>query len=140
MSQVKGREGESFASPGQQRDRIHAACERDGLVLLDVMEELDVSGGSPLDARPGLSRAVAAVEADVIVAAYFDRLVRSLRVQDELVTRVESAGGQVLAIDVRRVTNGSAGQWLSGTMLGAVAEYTRRSAAEKHRHEPSRVA
>jgi len=94
VSQVKGREGQSFASPGQQRDRIHAACERDGLVLLDVMEELDVSGGRPLDARPGLSRAVAAVEAgeaDVIVAGYFDRLVRSLRVQDELVTRVESA-------------------------------------------------
>ncbi len=29
VSQVKGREGESFASPGQQRDRIRAACERD---------------------------------------------------------------------------------------------------------------
>ncbi len=134
VSQVKGREGESFASPGQQRDRIRAACERDGLVLLDVVEELDVSGGRPLAARPGLSRAVAAVEAgeaDVIVAAYFDRLVRSLRVQDELVTRVESAGGQVLAIDVGRVTNGSAGQWLSGTMLGAVAEYARRNAKER---------
>jgi DNA invertase Pin-like site-specific DNA recombinase len=87
VSQVKDREGESFASPGQQRDRIHAACERDGLVLLDVMEELDVSCGRPLDARPGLSRAVAAVEAgeaDVIVAAYFDRLMRSLRCRTSL--------------------------------------------------------
>lgn len=29
------------------------------------------------------------------------------------------------------MTNGSAGQWLSGTMLGAVAEYARRTAAER---------
>lgn len=97
------------------------------------MEELEVSGGRPLDAWPGSHGRVAAVEAeaDVIVAAYFDRLVRSLGVQDELVARVESAGGQVLAIDVGRVTNGSAGQWLSGTMLGAVAEYARRNAKER---------
>ena len=80
VSQLKGREGASLAGPGHQRDRIRAACERDGLVLLDVMEELDVSGGRPLNARPGLSRAAAAGEAggaDVVVAAHFDCLVRT---------------------------------------------------------------
>ena len=45
--------------------------------------------------------------------------------------RVEAAGGQVLAIDTGRVTGESAGQWLSGTMLGAVAEYTRRTIGER---------
>jgi hypothetical protein len=35
VSQVKGREGESFASPDEQRERIEAACERDGLALVD---------------------------------------------------------------------------------------------------------
>ena len=142
VSQVGGREGESFASPAEQRDRIQAACERDGLKLVDVFEELDVSGGKPLNQRPGLGRAVGHVEsgdAEVIVAAYFDRLVRSLRVQDELVTRVEDAGGQVLAVDVGRVTNGSAGQWLSGTMLGAVSEYQRRTAAERSREAQVRA-
>lgn len=134
VSQVSGREGESFASPSEQRDRIQAACERDGLDLTEVIEELDVSGGTPLEHRAGLRRAIEAVEsgdAAVVVAAYFDRLVRSLRVQDELVSRVERAGGQVLAVDVGAVTNGSAGQWLSGTMLGAVSEYQRRTAAER---------
>ena len=29
VSQVNGREGDSFASPAEQRDRIEAACERD---------------------------------------------------------------------------------------------------------------
>ena len=105
-----------------------------------------MSGGTPLEHRAGLRRAIEAVEAgeaEVIVAAYFDRLVRSLRVQDELVSRVEAAGGQVLAVDVGQVTNGSAGQWLSGTMLGAVSEYQRRTAASapaRRRRAPSRAA
>jgi site-specific DNA recombinase len=134
VSRVKGREGDSFASPVEQRERIEAACERDGLELLEVHEELDVSGGTPLAERTGLRSAIEAVEdgsAQVIVAAYFDRLVRSLKVQGELIERVERAGGQVLAVDVGRVTNGSAGQWLSGAMLGAVAEYQRRTTAER---------
>ena len=121
-------------SPAEQRQRIEAACARDGLELVDVVQELDVSGGAPLERRPGLGRAVQLVEAgeaDVLVAAYFDRLVRSLRVQDELVSRIEQAGGQVLAVDVGQVTNGSAGQWLSSTMLGAVAEYARRVTSER---------
>lgn len=134
VSQTKGREGESFVSPADQRARILAACERDGLRLVDVVDELDVSGGTPLDERPGLGPAVRAVEsgeADVIAAVYFDRLFRSLAVQAEVVDRVERAGGRVLAVDVGRVTNGSAAQWLSGTMLGAVSEYARRTAAER---------
>jgi site-specific DNA recombinase len=68
---------------------------------------------------------------DVVVVAYFDRLVRSLAAQAEVVDRVERAGGAILAVDVGQVTNGSAGQWLSGTMLGAVAEYHRRVTAER---------
>jgi site-specific DNA recombinase len=134
VSQEKGREGESFVSPEDQRDRIRAACERDGLRLTNVLDELDVSGGKPLDERPGLGPAVRAVErgvAEVVAAAYFDRLFRSLTVQAEVVERVERAGGRVLAVDVGSVTNGTAAQWLSGTMLGAVSEYTRRTAAER---------
>lgn len=150
VSEVKGRdrkgdkdgnERDAFVSPDVQRERIRAACEREGLRLVTrfgdggMIEELDVSGGTPLAQRRALA-AVEAVEdgeADVIVGAYFDRLFRSLRVQDEFVSRVEDAGGQVLAVDVGQVTNGSAGKWLSGTMLGAVSEYQRRAAAERSR-------
>jgi len=38
-----------------------------------VLEELDVSGGKPLDERPGLSAAVASIEAgnaEVVASAY----------------------------------------------------------------------
>lgn len=82
---------------------------------------MDVSGGTPLEQRAGLRQAVEAVEAgsaDVIVAAYFDRLVRSLAVQGEVVTRVEAAGGSVLAVDGGRSqtaapANGSPGRRLA---------------------------
>ena len=134
VSQTKGREGDSFASPSQQRERIEATCERDGLKLLEIREDLDVSGGTPLERRSGLRTAVEAVEAGhakVIVAADFDRLVRSLDVQRELVSRVEAAGGEVFAVDVGQVTHGSATKKLNGTLLGAFAEYRRDTARER---------
>src|SRR4051812_7919952 len=98
--------GEDPVSPSEQRQRIDQACEREGFKLLDTLPELDVSGGAALAERPGLSRAVAMVEAkdaDVIVVAYFDRLVRSLSVQAEVVERIERAGGAILAVDVGEV-------------------------------------
>jgi DNA invertase Pin-like site-specific DNA recombinase/PHD/YefM family antitoxin component YafN of YafNO toxin-antitoxin module len=134
VSQVKGREGESFVSPSEQRERIEAACERDGLRLTRTADELDVSGKTSLEDRKGLREAIEAVEAgdaDVIVAAYFDRLVRSLKVQAELVQRVERAGGKVLAVDVGQVTEGTASEWLNGTMHGMVSEYYARLAGER---------
>lgn len=134
VSQVKGRDGESFVSPSEQRERIEAACDRDGLRLTRTTDELDVSGRTALDDRKGLREAIEAVEAgeaEVIVAAYFDRLVRSLKVQAEVVQRVERAGGKVLAVDVGQVTEGTASEWLSGTMHGMVAEYYARLAGER---------
>jgi hypothetical protein len=70
-------------------------------------------------------------EADVVVVAFLDRLVRSVAIQAEVVGRVEDAGGGILAVDVGEVSNGSASKWLSGTLLGAVAEYARRMTAER---------
>lgn len=136
VSQVAGREGESFVSPREQRDRIEAECERSNLELLAIHEELDVSGGAPLHERPGLSQALAAVEsgeAEVIVAAYFDRLVRSRAVQEELVGRVEAAGGAVLAVDIGAISHASAAQWLSASLIGSVNEYVRRATSERSR-------
>jgi DNA invertase Pin-like site-specific DNA recombinase len=134
VSVVGDREGERFVSPDEQRARIEAACKRDGLMLIDVREELDVRGGKALSERIGLSAAVEAIEsgrADVIAAAYFDRLFRSLSTQAEVIERVEGAGGSLLAVDVGQVTGASAGQWLSSTMMGAVSEYFRRSSSER---------
>lgn len=131
VSRVGDRE---TATLTDQAKRIEDACAREGFALAAMLEESDVSGGAPLTKRPGLLRAVETIEAgdaDVLIVAYFDRLVRSLNVQAEVVERVEAAGGRILALDTGELTNGSAGQWLSGTMLGMVAEYHRRATAER---------
>jgi DNA invertase Pin-like site-specific DNA recombinase len=126
--------GEDAVSPAEQRQRIEATCEGEKLRLLQTLEELDVSGGAALDLRPGLSRAVAMIEAgeaDVIVVAYFDRLFRSLAVQQEVLGRVEAAGGRIVATDMGEVRADSASGWLSSTTLGMVAEYHRHVTAER---------
>jgi DNA invertase Pin-like site-specific DNA recombinase len=142
VSQTKGREGDSFHSPGTQRDRIGDTCDRNGWRLLEVHEELDVSGGKSLDARPGLRAAVEAIEArraDVLAVAYLDRLTRDPRVRDEVVDRVEAAGGEVWTVDMGRQTNGTAAEQLTGTMASAVHRYVRRVAAERSREAQARA-
>jgi DNA invertase Pin-like site-specific DNA recombinase len=136
VSQVRGRERDSFASPGEQRARIEAVCEQHGLRLAEVIEELDVKGATPLAKREGLRSAIEAVEAGhagVIVVAYFDRLVHKLRIQEEILERVERAGGKVLAVDAGEVSGKSSAQWLSSTLLGAVNEYHGKVLAERVR-------
>jgi site-specific DNA recombinase len=133
MSRVGARSGEQFVSPSEQRTRIEEACARDGFELVDTFEELDVSGGAALAKRPGLRRAVEMVEAGearVVVVAFFDRLVRSLKVQLEIAERVEAAGGKILALDVGEVGAGATGK-LTAQFLGAVAEYHRNVTAER---------
>ena len=45
MSRVGGRGGESLLSPELQRQAIERVCQREQLELVDVLEELDKSGG-----------------------------------------------------------------------------------------------
>ncbi|HEY5343200.1 MAG TPA: recombinase family protein [Solirubrobacteraceae bacterium] len=134
VSQTRGREGESFTSPTTQLSRIRGECERRGAKLLRHHEELDVSGTRPLEKRKGLLEAVEAVEAgqaDVIIVAYFDRLVRSIKVQAEVVQRIELAGGNVLTLDAGQITNGGAAGTLQANILGAIAEYAANQTREK---------
>jgi DNA invertase Pin-like site-specific DNA recombinase len=133
VSRAGDRSGEQFVSPSEQAQRIQTACERDGLKLVETLQELDVSGGAPLAKRPGLRRAVEMVEsgdAEVVVVAFFDRLVRSLKVQLEVAERVEAAGGRIVALDVGEIGVGATGK-LTAQFLGAVAEYHRAVTAER---------
>lgn len=128
------REGESFISPSSQRSRIEETCKRFKLDLIDTEPEINVSGGRALSKRKGLLWGVEAIEAgeaSVLIVGYFDRLVRDLKIQWEVVSRVEAAGGEVLAVDFGRISEETAAQWLSATMVGAVHEYVRRQGREK---------
>jgi DNA invertase Pin-like site-specific DNA recombinase len=130
--QSRGRDDSQ--STAEQAKAMRAREKDLKLRFLEIAEEVDVSGGTPLAKRKVLLRAVELVEAkkiDVIVVAYFDRLVRSLKVQEEILTRVEKAGGRVLALDIGEVSNETAAKWLSATALGMINEYQRRTTAER---------
>ncbi|HEY4281047.1 MAG TPA: recombinase family protein [Conexibacter sp.] len=122
-----------LVSPIDQRQRIEAACEMKGLALVGWETELNVTAGAPLAKRPGLLRAIEQVEAgkaDVIAVAYFDRAFRRLRVQGEVIERVEEAGGKVLTADMGEVGEDTAAKWMESTVHGMFAEYTRRKGRE----------
>lgn len=134
VSEAGDREGDSFISPATQRTRIDDECDRFSLELIDTKPEINVSGGMPLAKRKGLLWGVEAIEAGeaaVLIVGYFDRLVRDLKIQWEIVSRVEAAGGEVLAVDFGRISEETATQWLSATLVGAVHEYVRRQGREK---------
>ena len=136
VSRVKGREGDSFRSPEDQRSEVAKLCDKQGWKLADVHEEMDVSGAKTLHERPGLTAAAESVErgrAEIVVVGYFDRLVRSPRTREDFVDRVEAAGGEVWTADLGKTSNGTAAQRFVGGVLAEAARFVRDSAAEKAR-------
>lgn len=134
VSEKGNRDEKNLHSDKEQLEQIRRECEREGAELIQHENEMDKSGKLPLSRREHLLAAVEAVEAgevDAIVVAYFDRLVRNLSVQREVVQRVEAAGGRVKALDFGEVSEATASQWLSGTMIGMMAEYYVRIGTEK---------
>ena len=142
VSEQGDREDENFHSPKAQLAKARSWSEDQGNRVVDVFEEIDVSGKLPLVRRPGLLRAIEMVEAgeaDHIVVAYFDRLVRSLKVQLEVIERVEQAGGEIYAIDHGRLTNGTAATRMSNNMMGAAFQYYAEVTGEKVQAAQQRV-
>jgi DNA invertase Pin-like site-specific DNA recombinase len=134
VSEQGDREDESFHSPKTQLAKAKLWSEDQGNRVVDAFEEIDVSGKLPLVRRPGLLKAIEMVEdgeADHIVVAYFDRLVRSLKVQLEVIEGVEHAGGEIYAIDHGRLTNGTAATRMSNNVMGAAFQYYAEVTGEK---------
>ena len=125
---------EHFHSPDVQLDSAKRWARKRRERFVAHFGEIDISGKRPLVKRPGLLKAVEMVEAgraDHIVVAYFDRLVRSLKVQLEVIERVERAGGEIFALDHGKLTNGTAATRLSTNMMGAVFQYFAEVTGEK---------
>ena len=103
VSEKGDREDEHFHSPEVQIEAAGRWARDRGERLAGApIPEIDVSGRLPLSKRPGLLAAIEMIEAgeaDQLVVAYFDRLVRSLKVQLEVIERVERAGGEIFALD-----------------------------------------
>jgi DNA invertase Pin-like site-specific DNA recombinase len=135
VSEQGDREDENFHSPKAQLARAKSWSKDQGNRVVDAFEEIDVSGKLPLARRPGLLKAIEMVEAgeaDHIVVAYFDRLVRSLKVQLEVIERVEQAGGETagcpggFAFSARHV------RWRASRSAESTSERSERSDATTH--------
>ncbi|MEI6446507.1 MAG: recombinase family protein [Actinomycetes bacterium] len=113
VSSTRGRGGDSFISPEQQREQISRWAGLRGVTIGMWHEDLDVSGGKV--ARPGLDLALMRAETGVsegIVVAKVDRFARSLVGALELIKRLDAAGAQFVS-----VAEGIDPQTPSGKML-----------------------
>src|ERR1700756_3718826 len=135
VSEKGDREDEHFHSPEVQVEAARRwARDRGERLVASPISEIDVSGRVPVSKRPGLLAGIEMIEAgraDQLVVAYFDRLVRSLKVQLEVIERVERAGGEIFALDHGKLTNGTAATRLSTNMMGAVFQYFAEVTGEK---------
>jgi hypothetical protein len=127
VSQVKGRKGESFSSPKDQRAAIERFCAEHGWKLVAVHDELQVSGNALLEDRPGLSQAVTASH-HRRCGGHHRRAQRTALVEPrgraQVLRLVQNAGGEVWAVDTGRLSDGSAAEDFSGEVRTSADRFT----------------
>ena len=124
VSRVSKRSGDSFLSPELQRQSIERVCQRRGLELVDVLEELDKSGGDTVALL--WNKAIEMVErgeAGALVVWNLSRFSRSLPDALGAIARIGAAGGRLLSEE------GATGK-LERNILQAVAEDYRDKARD----------
>jgi DNA invertase Pin-like site-specific DNA recombinase len=126
VSRVGHRQGDSFLSPTLQRESIERVCQREGVELVDVYEELDKSGGDA--ARPLWNKAIERIESGEVQAFVcwnLSRFARSILDAKRAIERIERAGGTLLSEE------GAEG--LSRDILLVVADHERQRHADAFR-------
>lgn len=116
-------------SPRRQREIIADLCKARGWKLVEVFEDLDVSGGK--ESRPGLDAMMARLaDCDVVICWKLDRLARSLSHLLKLAEWFEGANVQLVTSD-GEVDTVSAGGRAFFQMRGVFAEFERRTMSER---------
>jgi DNA invertase Pin-like site-specific DNA recombinase len=134
VSEVGDREGERFISPIDQRKRLEGWQREFDAIMVELLEEIDVSGKLPIAKRPGLRRGIELIEtgqADVLVFAYRDRNFRNTIVEMETIARINAAGGKVFSVGFGEIRIDTASQWFSTIVQAAANELLSRSTSEK---------
>lgn len=122
VSQVRGREGEAFISPLEQRDRIAAQAAAGGHTIVEWLEDLDEPGSRY--ERPGFQRCLSMIEAgevDGMAVASLDRFARSSHDAALALRRIEDAGGTLISVRDGLDTSTPIGRFARTLML-AIAE------------------
>jgi DNA invertase Pin-like site-specific DNA recombinase len=128
----RGKASGSFLSPELQRGKIASVASREGLDVVEILEELDASGGDR--SRPLWNEAIAMVErGDVggIVVWNLSRFSRSVKDALTALERIEKAGGRLYSA-TEQLGDDPAGRMLRNILL-AVAENERERAREGFR-------
>lgn len=127
VAYVRVSTSEQALGPEAQRAQIDRWAAANGISVVDRFEDLGVSGGAPLEARPGLTAAVAALaehRAGVLVISKRDRLARDVMTAAIVTRLVERAGARIMTAD--GTGNGVGPEaTLMQTMIDAFAEYER---------------
>jgi DNA invertase Pin-like site-specific DNA recombinase len=113
--------------PDAQRVALEQWCAAHGGQLVLTCTDRGVSGGAPLDQRPGLLAALAAIKrfaAGVLLVAKRDRLARDTLVAAMVERLVERAGARVCAADGMAAGDGPEAL-LMRRIVDAFAEYER---------------
>jgi site-specific DNA recombinase len=105
-----------------QRDTIERLAQRNGVTLGEIIEEIDVSGGKPIDERRlgEQVRAVEAGESEGIIVWKLARFSRSLLDGVTVASRVMKAGGRLIADDFD--SNNPMAKAMLGFLLGVAEE------------------
>lgn len=118
-----------------QRASITAEAQRRGWTIVDWFEDCGISGGKKIDSRPELAAAIEAVkrgDAAVLMTAKSDRLARGLWTLLDVLDRVETAGGAIVAVD-GTIDTSTPGGTLYTQIMGGVAEHERAMIAQRTR-------
>ena len=121
-------QGDSGAGLEAQRQAIEAEVARRGWNLVEIYQ--DVASGKSINRRPGLGRALRALEgsqrnADALVVAKLDRLSRSLMDFAGLMERAQHRRWALVALDLGVDTTTPSGEMLAN-VLAVFAHFERR--------------
>ncbi len=150
VSRVGGRTGDSFISPGEQKERVRAWAKSQGHSIAKWHEDLD-QPGSKAD-RPGLIAAMDRIESGKtggLVVARLDRFGRSVQDTANLLARIRAADGILCTVAEGIDTSGYMGKFLAN-LFTVLAELeldrirenwntARRSAVERGIHVSGKV-
>lgn len=125
---VRASTDDQALGPDAQRAALQAYCDRAGLTLAVVHEDLGISGATPLDRRPGMVAALASLttlRAGVLLVAKRDRLARDVMSAMLIDAAAGKAGARVVSCAGEGTDSDDPTALLLRRMLDAFAEYER---------------
>jgi site-specific DNA recombinase len=131
VSQVRGRQGDSFQSPTQQEKRCRAQLKADGLKAGKVFTDLDQSGAKA--SRPAFDQAlarIAAGESGGVVVHDLSRFGRNTRNVLDGIDFIESHGAVFVSCAEKLDTATATGRFVM-TLFAALREMEREQSKER---------